>query len=295
MSNIKINEYEIPVKAYKDGSVDVKIPQSVLTLVNSLKNQTITTAGNIILKAHLKTPTDLLALLYLLDYFEEHHGASAKIILALPFIPNGRQDRLNSGKDGETGVVLTNLFTLKSVAKLVNVYSCVSKVLVTDAHSLVSTSLLHKVSETSQRDVMVRIKDRFDFETDVIVSPDLGAYKKALEVASAFKLPLTVALKNRDPLSNEITETSLLQAEVKGKRVLIVDDILDGGRTFIPLAKLLKEAGASHVALAVTHGLFSYGYEALKQDGYIDVIFSYYCWMPQGSYDPNFIKVVENF
>jgi len=51
----------------------------------------------------------------------------------------------------------------------------------------------------------------------------------------------------------------------KGKNLVIVDDICDGGRTFIELARVLKEKGANKVALYVTHGIFSQGLDVLKE------------------------------
>ena len=50
-----------------------------------------------------------------------------------------------------------------------------------------------------------------------------------------------------------------------GRNCLIVDDICDGGGTFIPLAKKLKNAGAKTVTLYVTHGIFSKGLDPLKE------------------------------
>ena len=141
-----------------------------------------------------------------------------------------------------------------------------------------------------------RVQDRFEFETDVIISPDFGAIKKATAVAERIGKPLGIALKERDPLSNEILETKILQADVKGKVVTIVDDMLDGGRTFIPLAARLKELGARWVNLVVTHGIFSYGASQL-QTGDIDNIYVYYSWLsPEAVFsEGGFVKAVEYF
>jgi len=52
-----------------------------------------------------------------------------------------------------------------------------------------------------------------------------------------------------------------------GDRVLIIDDICDGGRTFIEITKLLLQAGVESVSLHVSHGLFSQGIDVLKEAG----------------------------
>ncbi len=59
---------------------------------------------------------------------------------------------------------------------------------------------------------------------------------------------------------------------MKGKYCVIVDDICDGGRTFIELAKTLKEGGAQRVVLYVTHGIFSKGIYPLEK--YIDEVYT---------------------
>ncbi|MGB2521655.1 ribose-phosphate pyrophosphokinase-like domain-containing protein [Shewanella algae] len=79
------------------------------------------------------------------------------------------------------------------------------------------------------------------------------------------------ASKRRDPATGAIL-ASELNADVAGRSLLILDDICDGGRTFIELARLLKQKGAARVGLYVTHGLFSRGIEPLE--GLIDAVFT---------------------
>lgn len=54
---------------------------------------------------------------------------------------------------------------------------------------------------------------------------------------------------------------------IKGNDCLIVDDICDGGRTFAPIIKDLKERGAKSVSLCVTHAILPYGLDALTDAG----------------------------
>jgi ribose-phosphate pyrophosphokinase len=63
---------------------------------------------------------------------------------------------------------------------------------------------------------------------------------------------------------------------VNGKTVLIIDDICDGGKTFLELGKKLKELGAKSVLLHVTHGIFSKGRDAMFP--YVDVVTAKYDW-----------------
>jgi ribose-phosphate pyrophosphokinase len=87
------------------------------------------------------------------------------------------------------------------------------------------------------------------------------------------EVPSVAALKRRDQATGALTETSLpaWQLIVAGlsasPRVMMVDDICDGGATFIALAKVLQEHGAEDVFLFVSHGIFSRGLQPLFDAG----------------------------
>lgn len=275
-SHIKVAEIQLPISVYSDGSVDVKIPDNL--------NEMMANANRLILTATLKCPAGLLALRYFLDYVEEYRP-SLKFALALPYVPNARQDRVNGNKD------LTNVFSLKSVAKLLKSPSIID-VLITDPHSEVTPALLNSATIITQAVAFKRLQDHYDFEFDVVVSPDAGAIKKATEVSTITTRPLVIATKKRNPINNEITDTIIMGGDVKGKHAVIVDDICDGGRTFIALAKALKEQGASKVTLVVTHGIFSYGIEPLQE--YIDEVYAYYNWLGMDYYKADYLKTYLN-
>lgn len=110
---------------------------------------------------------------------------------------------------------------------------------------------------------------------DYVVAPDKGALKKIYSL----DMPVITATKIRDLSTGRIIET-MLDADVnlEGTKLLIVDDILDGGGTFIPLAEKLKRLGA-HVDLYVTHLIAAKGLDIFK--GKIDNI---YCYHTVGNY-----------
>lgn len=105
----------------------------------------------------------------------------------------------------------------------------------------------------------------YDFvRPDIIIAPDKGAVGRAQEVATALAVKeIIFATKKRDPNNGRIIATELPDINLQNYKVLIVDDICDGGGTFIPLAELLKEKGASEVSLLVSHGIFSRELESL--------------------------------
>ena len=72
-----------------------------------------------------------------------------------------------------------------------------------------------------------------------------------------------MASKHRDVATGDITSTEIYCNNLHGKNVVIVDDLIDGGRTYIELAKVLKKKNAGRIDLIVTHGIFSKGLATL--------------------------------
>lgn len=106
-----------------------------------------------------------------------------------------------------------------------------------------------------------------------LVSPDAGAYKKIFDVAKEFKIEnIITATKVRDVISGKILRTEIpVLDQHNNLSYVIIDDICDGGRTFIQLATALKQKNCGKIYLIVTHGIFSNGYDSLSEN--IDGIF----------------------
>ena len=79
-------------------------------------------------------------------------------------------------------------------------------------------------------------------------------------------MPVIRASKERDVTNGKITGTSINVESLKGLPCYIVDDICDGGRTFVELAKILKEKNCGDIYLYVSHGIFSNGTDGLVKN-----------------------------
>lgn len=144
---------------------------------------------------------------------------------------------------------------------------------VIDAHSDVLEACLNNyVKEDNHRLVkfalpLIDNKDGAQKRV-VLVSPDAGAYKKIFDVAQKFGIENVVtAMKHRDIETGRITHTEIPNIDQYGEdhKFVIVDDICDGGRTFIELAKEIRKHNAiSDIHLIVTHGIFSAGLNPLN-------------------------------
>jgi len=188
------------------------------------------------------------------------------ISLNMPYVPFSREDRQRKN----------NCFSLKWFCELINGLNFKS-VTIHDAHSDVTTALLNNVVEIPQEEILYpRIKHDID-ENSVIVCPDSGALKKTVKLISKIKkekgyqLKMIQCTKNRDVDTGNITDITVHSQHVGDSPCVIVDDICDGGGTFIGIAKKLKKLGVKRISLCATHGFFTKGKDILLKE--IDVIY----------------------
>lgn len=155
-----------------------------------------------------------------------------------------------------------------------------SRVTVLDPHSDVLEACLDNYHKHNNhrlvKDALTAIDNKNDAQERIcLVSPDAGAYKKIFDVAKEFGINrIITANKVRDIKTGTIlrTEVPTLDQHADLKYV-IIDDICDGGRTFVELAKAMKESRpTAKIYLVVTHGIFSAGFDTLNQ--YFDGIYT---------------------
>lgn len=148
-----------------------------------------------------------------------------------------------------------------------------SRVTVLDPHSDVLEACLNNYHKHDNhrlvKDALSKIDNRDGAQDRIcLVSPDAGAYKKIFDVAKKFNIEnIITATKVRDIRSGNIIRTEIPTLNQHDDlKYVIIDDICDGGRTFIELAKAIKGSRpTAKVYLVVTHGIFSAGFEQLNQ------------------------------
>lgn len=203
--------------------------------------------------------------------------------LLLPYVPYSRYDRSESQSDP---------LSLKVFCTFINSLGF-NRVVTHDNHSDVATALLDNCINIPQHVLVKQLFERREFieqnlhdilksdlqQYDAIVSPDSSASKKAFEVCKLLQIPLIECYKHRDFSTGEIVNISVpTQQLIDGnyKNVLIVDDICDGGRTFIGLSdELLRYV--DEVDLYVTHGIFSKGTKQICKN--IRSIYTCHNWL----------------
>ena len=214
-------------------------------------------------------PTFIVELSLLVNALRYEFHMSIPIDLDLPYVPYSRQDRVCAEGDA---------FGLKVFADQINALNF-NLVVIFDAHSDVAPALINNCIHRESKDLFV-LNSSFLKTYSHLVSPDAGAYKKVNSIASLEDLPVIPALKTRDTSTGRLSNTILVTDGVeKPSRLLVVDDLVDAGGTFILLGKELKKVFPDiPVDLYVSHGIFSKGTDELKF--YYDNIYCHNLFTP---------------
>lgn len=216
---------------------------------------------------------DFVAGMFLADSVTERGGHLRE--LSLNCVPGARQDRINPTGD--------TLFTAKSIAQMINARDF-DRVHIFDPHSPVISALIDRVV-VHQPWEEYQIKYAFRRDYSALVAPDAGAIKRTEAMASVLNLPVIQASKTRDVSTGALSGFSIgivPPGVFGGSKVLVFDDLCDGGWTFTGLGKALAESGLQ-ADLYVSHGIFSKGLEELKKHyGHIFTTDSF----PNGITDP---------
>lgn len=210
----------------------------------------------IVFKVRFSSSDDIIDLMLLNDVFRNYTRQ-----LDLCYIPFSRQDRAVNPGEAHSLRVFCDL------AKSMNF----QRISISDPHSDVVEALLPNAVIYRQWDIAITMIRHQRQKFDYVIAPDAGASKKAGKLAEKLGIPMLQASKKRDLKTGKIDGYELLdKVDLCGKSVLVADDLIDGGGTFIALAKAIDDPTCKKT-LYVTHGIFSRG-KALIREYYDDII-----------------------
>ena len=226
-----------------DADLPNKITVSITSRLNSFKDLEIIISANQALREF--------------SYVEN-------VKLNVPYFLGARSDR-----KFEAG---TSNYLKTVICPIINAQNF-SRVTVLDPHSDVLEACLNNYHKHNNhrlvKDALTKIDNKDGAQSRIcLVSPDAGAYKKIFDVAKEFKIDnIITASKVRDIKTGKILRTEIPTLDQHNDiKYVIIDDICDGGRTFIELAKAIKGSRpTAKVYLIVTHGIFSAGFKELAQ------------------------------
>lgn len=245
--NLKDNDY-IKKFTFSGGERHIQIGENIL--------KGIVPGKEVHLLTTIESSDDLMDLILVCDILR-NNGATC-ISLDLPYIPYARQDRYTTRGSP---------FSLKCFADIINSLGFTT-VHTICPHSYVSYGLIKNLEDSSSIYFHLAMDKLYDIIGDtkslLIVAPDKGAEKRTREYAKSLGMEeIGTCTKIRNPENGRL-EFAGFSENIRGRNILVLDDICDGGATFINLAENLKDV-AKEMHLFVFHGIFSKGLTELKK------------------------------
>ncbi|MDX2264263.1 MAG: ribose-phosphate pyrophosphokinase [Hyphomicrobiales bacterium] len=235
-ANLNIRLTECSVKRFADLEIHVEVKENVRGEDVFVVQSTSYPAND-----------NLMELLIIIDALRR---ASAKRITAVvPYFGYARQDRKVGPRTPITAKLVANMITHAGADRLLTV----------DLHAGQIQGFFDiPVDNLFAAPVMVRdIGRRFNTGGITVVSPDVGGVVRARLLANRINAPLAIVDKRREqPGESEVMNVI---GEVRGRKCLLVDDIVDSGGTLCKAAEALIEKGATEVFGYITHGVLSNG------------------------------------
>lgn len=189
--------------------------------------------------------TRLMELFIMLDAFRR--ASAGRISVVMPYYAYGRSDKKDQPRVPITARLIANILETAGADRLLTV----------DLHAGQIQGFFNvPVDELSTLHSFEMYFRELDLPDPVVVATDLGASKRARNLAERLEVPLAVMEKRR-AANDDTAEIMTVIGEVNGKTALIVDDEVDTAGTLIQAVCALHERGAKAIYAAATHGVLS--------------------------------------
>ena len=190
---------------------------------------------------------NVMELLVTLDALRR--GSARRITAVIPYYGYGRQDRKSGPRTPISAKLVANLITVAGA----------DRVLTVDLHAGQIQGFFD-IPLDNLYSAPVFSKDverRFDGQELLVVSPDIGGVFRARLIAKRLGSDLAIVDKRREQAG--VSEVMHVIGEVRNRRCILIDDIVDSAGTLCNAAVALMEAGAASVSAYATHGVLSGG------------------------------------
>jgi len=225
----------VEVTKFPGGEINVSVPVDQL-------------GCSVTVTVWLKDSDGIMALSQLKSILDYYGTKDATLVMG--YVPYARQDRVcNKGES----------LSIKVFTSIINALNF-SSVIILDPHSDVTTALLDRVDPINKAEIFESMTDTFD----CFVAPDAGASKEVQKLAIMKGVEFIQGTKERDTKTGELSGFGYY-GQIEGKNLLIVDDLCDGGGTFLGLEEQLSLGNPASISLYVTHGMFTKGVEIIKE------------------------------
>ena len=182
----------------------------------------------------------LMELLLYLDAFRRASAHSISVVM--PYFPYARQDRMAHGREAISARVVAHLLEGQGAGR----------VIFFDIHNPAIQGFFNiPVDPLSAISLLSSYFRKPEFENAAIVSPDVGRASLAGKYAGLLDLPLVIMHKRRSSPSE--VKTTHIVGDIRGRRPIIVDDLIAGGSVLKQIDDLYEHGAVGKVCLAITH------------------------------------------
>ncbi len=187
---------------------------------------------------------NLMELLVMIDCMKR--ASAERVTAVIPYYGYARADRKAEGRVPITAKLVANLVTVAGA----------DRVLTVDLHaSQIQGFFDIPVDHLFAAPVMIDYMKKLDLGDVIVVSPDVGGTKMARAYAKRLRADLAIVDKRRD--GPDKTEVMHLIGDVRGKSVVLVDDMISTGTSITQAARACLQAGAVRAYLCATHAVLS--------------------------------------
>ncbi len=224
---------KVNVSTFSDGETQIKIKQNVRGSDVFVVQSTCPPANQ-----------NIVELLIMIDALRR--ASAARITAVLPYYGYSRQDRKDQPRVPITAKLVANLITTSGANRVMTVDLHAGQIqgfFDIPLDNLYAINVIHDYFKKK------KIKNL------VVVTPDVGGIKAARAYAKRFRAELAIVDKRR--INDSETEAMHIMGEVKGKNVIIIDDMVASAGSLVEAVAVLKKEGARDIFVAVTHPVLS--------------------------------------
>ncbi len=248
-SNIGIELGKSSIKPFPDGETFVKIEENVR-------------GEDVFVLQSTSPPTNhhLMEMFIMIDALRR--ASAARITAVLPFYGYARQDRKDQPRVPITAKLVANLLVAAGS----------NRILTMDLHAQQIQGFFDiPVDHLYAAPVMYEYLKKKSLKNLVVVSPDVGGLKMAYAYSQVLEASLAIVAKRRKSASE--VESMAVIGEIRGKEVLLVDDLTETAGTLTQAAALLKKKGARRILACVSHAILNeMGIERLRKSAIDELV-----------------------
>lgn len=232
-THLETELFQVEKENFADGEINVKFNESIR-------------GKSLIIVAQIEMPYENLFEL-LLTCDAARRCAAKEIVLVIPYLPHSRQERRGNNRSPISARLVADLLQNAGANRIISM----------DLH-LPAIEGFYSISfdKLYPTEVFVEKIRLLNIENMILCSPDFGFMKKMEVYQEILQCPMCVIDKKRE-VANQIKEMVLI-GDVRGKNVVIIDDIIDTAGTLVKASDLLLVSGALSVTVFATHGVMSY-------------------------------------